>query len=179
MNKKQLETKVQKWRFLLKIKAWWVNNGDKILSIILWFVYIPMIIYEKIADRIKKNFQENRLKTKKWLDKVFPKIAAYYCTDISHILVILGRVTNCYGDFCTEDFRNRYAVGKRAAKYFELLSVQQREQMIIDYEIGGYKKMMLMNWQDWCKAERKFILPPNYNKDYDKGVVFYISDNYR
>lgn len=176
MNREQIELAIYKKENPSKIVSWWRKNNYKVLRVMLWYIYIPMMIHEKIVNRRIKNFSENKTKTRKYLDKAFPKIVAHYCPDISCILIVLGFDPNNNGDFCTEDFKRGYVIGKKAAKYFSLLTIEQRKQMIIDYQIDGYKKMMLTNWQDWSKAEQKFNWPPNWGKDYDKGVVFYISE---
>lgn len=84
-------------------------------------------------------------------------MVGYYYSDATTIIVVLGYSTEF---LCTEDFVDSWIVGNRFARYFLMLTFEQREQMIMDYEIGGYEKKLLSNWQD-----------------YDKAVMFYIADS--
>ena len=177
LNRKQIESELQKKNNPSKIVIWWRKNNYIVFRVILWYIFIPMWVHEKIENRRIEKFTEDKAKTRKYLDRAFPKIVRYYCSDASAILIILGFNAVNSGDFSTEDFKRGYVVGQKAARYFSMLTIEQRKQMIIDYEIDGYKKMMLTNWQDWSKAEREFDWTENWNKDYDKGVVFYVSDD--
>ena len=158
------------------IRAWLRKNDYKIMRVVLWFVWLPMYAYDKRRDKKRKEFIEDPLKTKKWLDKVFAKIVSFYCSDSKVILIMLGSDSNLYADFCTEDFTKKYAVGRKAGRYFLQLTREQREEMIKNYVIDGYTKVYLQNWIDWDKIAQKFGWETNWNKDYDKAVVFYVDD---
>lgn len=177
MDKAKIKSVIEKKHKKNKsILLWWHRNGHKIMRVILWFVWIPLCLYERHSNIKKKNFIENPIKTKKWIDKVFPKMVAHYCNDEDAILIILGTDPDSYGDFSINDFTNKSIVGKQAKKYFELLTFEQREKMIVDYTIDGYEKMLLSCWQDWSKAEQQFGWDTNWNKDFCKAVVFYDSN---
>lgn len=158
------------------IRSWGRKNGYKIMRVILWFVWLPMYAYNKWRDKKRKEFVENPLKTKKWLDKVFLKMVSYYCSDSKVILIMLGNDSDFCADFCTEDFVKKYVVGRRAKRYFEQLTRKQREEMIKNYVIDGYTKVYLQNWVDWDKIAQKLGWETNWAKDRDKAVVFYAED---
>lgn len=175
MDKNKIKSAIEKKRKKnFGISLWWRRNGYKVMRIILWFVWVPLCFHERYSDIKRKNFIEDPVKTKRRIDKVFPKIVANYCNDENVILIILGTDFDSYGDFSTEDFTNKRVVGKRTKKYFELLTYEQREKMIIDYTIDGYDKKILSCWQDWNDAEKLFGWETNWKKNFCKAVVFYV-----
>ena len=180
-NKKRIDAAVrQRERQKYGFGAWWNKNGYKVMRIILWFIWIPILLYEKYINRKRKSFVENSQTTKKWLNKTFPKIVACYCDDPSVIMIMLTGYGECYADIDPDTFCRCHCISKRARKYFRLLSHEQREQMILDYEIDGYKKIIVSHWQDWDKVINFFNWEDyyNYNKDYDKAVIFYDGSKY-
>lgn len=156
-----------------RLAAWWHKNDYKVMRVVLWFIWIPMWLHRKYVFRKKKQFVEIPSKTKKWLDKVFHKMVAHYCNEAEEILIVLGSDRENCGDFSTNDFANYNGIGKRAKKYFELLTSEQRQQMIMGYDIEGYEKKLLLCRSDWEEIEQQLGWDTNWNEDYCKAVVFY------
>lgn len=179
MNKKRIDAAVRKRKHQKRFEVWWNKNGYKVGRIFLWFIWIPTVIGERIQENKKSRFIENPIETKRWLDKVFPKMVAHYCTDEDNtILIMLGRDYEDYGDFSSESFTHSPAINKRTQRYFRLLTPKQREKMIIDYEIYGYNKILISNWQEWDKVTNMFNWYPNQHKDYCRAVIFYDESKY-
>ena len=174
MNKNTINSAIQKReRQQHGFKHWWHINGYKVMCVVLWFIWLPMLAHEKYKEHHRKNFVENSAKTQKLLDKVFPKMVSHYCGDGKVIIVMLGSDFENYANFCTEDFHSSYALPKRVRNYFSLLTSEQLKRMMVDYEIDGYEKRIVTCWQDWDEITKMFGWAENWNKDYDKAVVFY------
>ena len=174
MNKKKIERAATKNKY----SVWLGKYGYIVKHIVLWFIWIPICLYEKLVDRKRKAFIEKPNKTKRLLDKVFPKMVVHYCSDINVILIMFGYHDGMYADFCTHDFTRSRSLSKRQRQYFAHLSDERIKQLIADYEIDGYEKMVLSSGQDWDIAAEKFEWETNCNKDIDRAVVFYSVEKY-
>lgn len=156
------------------IRRWWRNNGFKILRVIFFYVWIPTLVHEKIKETRYKNLKYTDATTKKYLDKVLPKLVAHYEEDQNNILFHNTRDfggINFYWDLCSSWMKGKF---KKETQYFTKFSKQVQEFIIQEYNIPGYEKMVLNNWAAWNSAKEKFdwFYTP-YDVDYAKGVAFY------
>lgn len=158
-------------------RSWWRKNGYKVCRVVLFPIWICVLCKEKYAKYRSEHFTEDVSKTKRYIDKAIPKLVKHYVEDPSCILISFGSF-GYYGDFSTEDFKNKFVVGHRIAQYFYDIGYYRRRDMLLDYDIDGYEKMVIDNWIKWDKAVEMFGWEPNYDKDKDKAVVFYLKEKY-
>jgi hypothetical protein len=174
MNKieKQFQKKEQKKNN--KIRKWWSKNSYKVFRVVFFYIWIPALIHKKLKDSRYKKLEYDDKITKKYLDKVMPKLVPY-CLDTP--AYILFHNTNDFGgirfywDLCSNWMARKF---KKETKYFSKFHALVQNYIIEEYQIDGYEKMVLDNWNDWNRASEKFdwgCTP--YNKDYAKGVIFY------
>ena len=79
------------------------------------------------------------------------------------------------GDLEFHDFWGNYNKNKKSSRFFLKFDNQFRDYIMNEYQIDGYQKMTLTNWTHWDKAKEKFNWGGTpYNKDYAKGVIFYV-----
>ena len=156
------------------VRKWWSKNGYMVARIVFFYIWIPIWVHEKIKDARYKNLKYDDNITKKYLDKVMPNLVAHYGYSPN---IILFHNTNDFGgirfyyDLCSNWMAGKF---KKETRYFTKFHRRVQEYIIEEYQIDGYKKMVLDNWIDWDRAREKFDWSGTpYNKDYAKGAVFY------
>ena len=174
MNKIQKQfRKKEKWNNS-PVRKWWSKNGYIVARVTFFYIWIPIWAYEKIKKTRYKNLKYSDSTTKKYLDKVMPKLVAYYEENPN---IILFHDTNDFGGIRFNWDLNSYWMEKKFRKetrYFAKFHCKVEEYIIYDYHIDGYEKMILENWTDWNKAKEKFDwYDTPYNSGYARGVVFY------
>lgn len=174
MNNIEKQFQKQEKKKNSSIRKWWNKNSYKIARVVFFYIWIPIFVYEKIKDNRYKNLKYSDDITKKYLDKVMPKLVFHYEEDPN---LILFHNTNDFGgirfywDLCSNWMTRKF---KKETKYFSKFYGLVQKYIIEEYQIDGYEKIVLDNWIDWDRAKEKFgWYDTPYNKDYAKGVVFY------
>lgn len=179
MNKEKIDGVIKKREHHKRFSRWWDNNGYKIMRVVFWFIWIPMFLHEKYINRKRTSFVKNPKKTKKLFDKAFPKLVAAHCSDPNIIVIGLLDYGEFYGndDIFTGYLFSDNCLSKKVKRYFKALSPERREQLFLEYEIKGYKKIILSQDQDWEKAAKLFDWSIGYSEPY-KAVIFYNGSKY-
>ena len=179
MNKKKIDAVIKKREQRKRFSTWWNNNSYKVMRVIFWFIWIPMLLHEKYINRQRTSFVENPEKTKKLFDKAFPKLVASHYSDPSVIVVGLADYGEYYAndDIFTGYLFSDSCLSKKAKRYFKALSSERREQLFLDYEIEGYKKIIISQDQDWERAAKFFDWSLSYSEPY-KAIIFYDESKY-
>lgn len=162
-----------------KIRKWWKKNNYKVIRVILFPIWIYAILEEKYKKsqhaKIKK-CQDIKPIFKKYLDKVMPFMVAHYCENAKQILISsacdMGDIN--FSNFCSSTIQKKYS---RIENFFAIHYKGLKEYILSEYQIEGYKKMILDNYRTWNEAKEKFDWGDTpFNVDYCKGVVFYINE---
>lgn len=160
------------------IHSWYRRNEYKIWRVVLFPIYLSLLAREKWRNYRRKHCTENAEKTKKYLDIAFPKLISQCAEDPYCFLVNLNYLDD-YGDFSKLDFYKSYYVGKHISNYFSQdIFCGKMDEILLDYEISGYTKVVLDNWIKWRHAEKAFGWGENYNADYQKSILFYSKEKY-
>jgi hypothetical protein len=174
MNNIEKQFKKQKKKRNSSTRKWWKKNKHKIARVVLFYIWIPILLHEKIKNTRYKNLTYSNDTTQKYLDKVMPKLVYHYEEDPNLILFHdtedFGGI-RFYWDLCSNWMRKTF---KKETRYFGKFNKEVKNYIIQEYNIDGYKKMILSNWADWRKAQKLFgWYSTPYNADYANGVVFY------
>ena len=149
------------------------------MRVVLWFIWIPLLLYETCINLSRKRkFVENPEKTKKLFDKAFPKIIAEHYDDPSVIVVMFINSDEWFEDVSIGDFCYDSCLSKRIKKYFKSLPDWRIEQLLLDCEIDGYNKIIVSQYQDWNKVVKFFDWSPYFHAEHDKAVIFYDKSKY-
>ena len=156
------------------LRSWWRKNDFKVARVLLFFIWIPYMIYKNIKDNSYNNLTFDTALTKRYLDRVLPKMAAQYEEDSNLILFHdsddFGGI-NFYWNMCSDWMAKNF---RKETRYFRKFNREVKAYIVQEYIINGYEKLVLDNWIDWDRAKEKFGWGGTpYNKDYAKGVVFY------
>lgn len=180
MNKEKIDTAIKKRkRREHGFGVWWDRNGYKVMRVVLWFIWIPLLLYETCINLSRKRkFVENPEKTKKLFDKAFPKIIAEHYDDPSVIVVMFINSDEWFEDVSIGDFCYDSCLSKRIKKYFKSLPDWRIEQLLLDCEIDGYNKIIVSQYQDWNKVVKFFDWSPYFHAEHDKAVIFYDKSKY-
>ena len=173
MDKKKIDKAIKKRKGGC-VKRWFRKNRGIILPIIFWYIWLPMLIIDKIKEHNYKTFVENPRKTKRYFDKAFVKLIAFECDDPTIIEVGLNFDE---ADLSVRSFLYAPCLKGKHKRYFYRLGKERLSQIISEYEIDGYKKLYLDNWIAWDKAQQKFGWIENWDKDWEKAIVFYIEED--
>lgn len=174
MNKIEKQFKKQEKKKNNAIRKWWRQNDYKVFRVVFFYVAIPYFIWHKIKNTRYDRMKYSDALTKKYLDKVLPKLVARYEESPNEILFHntedFGGI-RMYWDLCSSAMKKQF---KKEVQYFTKFNSKVKEYIIDDYTIEGYEKLKLLNWTDWSKAKEKFDwYGTPYNVDYAKGVMFY------
>lgn len=174
MNNIEKQFQKQEKKKNSSIRKWWNKNAYKIARVIFFYIWIPILVCEKVKDSKYKNLKYSDDTTKKYLDKVMPKLVSHYEENpnllLFHNTSDFGGI-RFYWDLCSSWMQKNF---KKETQYFSKFHWLVQKYIIEEYQIDGYEKMILDNWTDWSKAKEKFDwygVP--YNVDYAKGVLFY------
>lgn len=174
MNNIERQFQKQERKRNSSMRKWWSKNSYKVCRVVFFYIWIPVFVYEKIKDAKYKNLKYDNNTTKKYLDKVMPKLVSHY--EESPNLILFHNTSDFggirfYWDLCSNWMTRKF---KKETKYFSKFYGLVQKYIIEEYQIDGYEKMVLDNWIDWDRAKEKFDwYDTPYNKDYAKGVVFY------
>lgn len=171
MNKIEKQVAKKKRRENNKLRKWWRENSYKILRVVLFWLWIPIKLFDDADDKKYKTMQYSDETTKKYLDKVLPYLVSYW-----------GEESDCFlmtdaGDMGGINFKallnlpNRY---RKQERYFTKFYQEVKAYIVRTYEVDGYEKFAIMTSGDWYAAKEKFDwggVP--YSDKYAKGVVFY------
>lgn len=158
---------------------WWIKNGYKVMRVLLWYIWVPAVLYSKLKALRSRRFVENPKRTKRIFDRIFPKLVSKHCESNDIILISLGRDDFYFCDFTSDSIADKYQVGKHASKYFNKLTSERRKIIISNYNIDGYGKELLDSSLKWSCAEEYFGLGHNYYGDSHKAVLFYNTEKYQ
>ena len=111
MNKIEKQCIKQKKKQNNSVRKWWRKNAHKVARVIFFYIWLPCFIYEKIKDAKYKKLTYNNNLTKKYLDRVLPKLVAHYEEDPNVILF-----HNCedfggirfYWDLCSNWMKKKF-----------------------------------------------------------------------
>ena len=154
-----------------KLRKWWRRNDYKVWRVLLFWVWIPIKLFNKRSDKQYKGIQYSIETTKKYLNKVLPYLVSYWNEEPDCFLI-----TNA-GDMGGIRFRalmhlpRRY---KKQQRYFTKFYEEVKAYIVRTYEVDGYEKFPILTYDDWQNAKEKFDWGGTpYNDDVVKGVVFY------
>ena len=174
MNNIEKQFRKQEKKKNSSIRKWWNKNCYKIMRIVLFYIWVPILVYTKIKDTKYKKLKYSDDTTKKYLDKVMPKLV-YRCEEDLNLILFhntqdFGGI-RFYWDLCSNWMSKKF---KKETQYFAKFNAAVKDYIIQEYHIDGYEKMTLNNWVDWNRAKEKFNwYDTPYNVDYAEGVVFY------
>ena len=174
MNKIEQQFKKQEKKQNSSLLKWWRKNNYKVMRILFFYIWLPSAALEKIKENKYKNLAYSDELSKKYLDKVLPKLAARYEEDpnlmLFHDTSDFGGI-HIYWDLCSSWMKKKF---RKEVQYFTKFNLQLKEFIIEKYLIDGYQKMVLNNWIAWEKAKEKFDWGGTpYSQDYAIGIVFY------
>ena len=171
MNKIEKQVARRQRRENNKIKKWWQHNSYKVWRVLLFWLWIPIKVFNIKTDKRYKAMQYSNETTKKYLDKVLPYLVAYWREDPNCFLITSA------GDMGSIRFRALMSLPRRYRKqerYFTKFYQEVQTYIVRTYEVDGYNKFPILTSGDWYAAKEKFDwggVP--YSDDYAKGVVFY------
>lgn len=150
-----------------KFRKWWVKNRHIIFRTILFPIWITLEMCEKYKNNTYEKMEYSPKLTKKYLDKILPKMVVGYCYDVKNFTI---SNSNDAGDIRVYDF-------SRKNKYLSKFSHLLLDYIINEYEIEGYKKFVMNTPAHWRKASQKLEWYVPYDYDTAKGVLFCLKDN--
>lgn len=171
MNKIERQVAKQQRKENSKLRKWWRNNDYKVWRVLLFWIWIPIVLFGLSEDQQFKKMQYSDEKTKKYLDKVLPYLVSRW-----------GEESNCFlitdaGDMGGVNFKslmnlpNRY---RKQERYFIKFYQEVKAYIVRTYQVDGYEKFPILTYSDWQDAKEKFDWGGTpYNDDIAKGVVFY------
>ncbi len=170
-NKIEKQVNKKKRRENNKLKKWWRKNSYKVWRVLLFWLWLPMLLHEKISKKRYDAMKYSDKSNKKYLDKVLPYLVAYWEDDSNCFLMTEA------GDMGGIRFKSLGYLPRKYRKqerYFTKFYQEVKAYIVRTYEIDGYEKFPILTSGDWYAAKEKFDwggVP--YSDDYAKGVVFY------
>ena len=61
-----------------KLRKWWSRNDYKVWRVLLFWLWIPIMLFNKKKDNQYKTMQYSEKRAKKYLDKVLPYLVSYW-----------------------------------------------------------------------------------------------------
>lgn len=154
-----------------KLRKWWSRNDYKVWRVLLFWLWIPIMLFNKKKDKQYETMKYSEERTKKYLDKVLPYLVSYWCDDHSCFLFTTA------GDMGDINFKALMRLPRRYRKqerYFTKFYEEVKAYIVRTYEIDGYEKFSILTYSDWQAAKEKFDWGGTpYHDDIAKGVVFY------
>lgn len=161
-----------------KLFTWWHKNSYIVARIVFFPIWAYVVCVEKYKDHKYKSLVFSEETCRKYLNKLFPKLIAYYDEDPYCFTIVdcdsFGYIT--FNDLC--GICSSYLESRRCKKevaFTRKFSREVKDYIINKYEIPGYTKITMTNYSEWEAAKDKFgwySVP--YRADYCKGVVFYV-----
>jgi hypothetical protein len=171
MNKIEKQVNRKKRRENNKIRKWWRANSYKVWRVLLFWLWMPIVLFGIREDKRFKKMQYSDEKTKKYLDKVLPYLVTYWKEEPDCFLITSA------GDMGGINFKTLMSLPRRYRKqerYFVKFYQEVKAYIVRTYEVDGYEKFPIMTSGDWYAAKEKFDwggVP--YYDECAKGVVFW------
>lgn len=162
------------WQYS-RLGKWWRKHKYAILRILLFWIWIPAICYEKIQEQRYKSIKYSDPLTKKYLDKILPDLVVQYEEDPN--LLLFSEADDMGGIRLMSALTSAFIYNKYKTQYLYFKKFRQdvKDYILNEYEIDGYNKMKLFNSADWNAAREKFDWGSTpYDDNYVQGVVFTI-----
>ena len=156
-----------------KIGSWWRKNDYKVYRVILFYLWIPVWLFDKYKERRYSSLEFSEEYCKKCLDKILPKLITYHNEDPDCFLI------SDYDDYGYIEFsdlyRNYYPTKKckREKEFLSKFSAKTRAYVIEKYEIDGYKKIVANTGSELISMAEKFGWERPYVYTNRTCVVFY------
>jgi hypothetical protein len=154
-----------------KLRKWWRNNSYKVWRVLLFWLWMPILLFGIREDKRFKKMQYSDETTKKYLDKVLPYLVSYWREESDCFLMTEA------GDMGGINFQALMGLPRRYRKqerYFIKFYQEVKAYIVRTYEIDGYEKFPILTYNDWQAAKEKFDWGSTpYHDDIAKGVVFY------
>jgi hypothetical protein len=171
MNKIEKQVNRKKRRENNKLRKWWRKNDYKVWRILLFWLWLPIKLFDDTDKKRYKAIQYNDEITKKYLDKVLPYLVSYWREESDCFLITSA------GDMGGINFKALMYLPRRYRKqqrYFVKFYEEVKTYIVRTFEIDGYKKFPILTSGDWYAAKEKFDWGgvPYYDEG-AKGVVFY------
>lgn len=171
MNKIEKQVAKKQRKENNKLLKWWSRNSYKVWRVLLFWVWIPIMLFDKTKDQQYKAMKYREETTKKYLDKVLPYLVSHWDEDPNCFLF------TTYSDMGGVNFRALMSLRRRYRKqerYFIKFYEEVKAYIVRTYEIDGYEKFPILTSADWYAAKEKFDWGGTpYHDDIAKGVVFY------
>ncbi len=158
-----------------KYETWWDKHYITLLRILFWYIYLPLLLFEKIEQLIEKQYTVNDKHTEKYLDKAFLGLITTYSEDNIIVLFGRGRMSNNFHvshAFDSHDFIYNKCAGRKANRYFSQFKIEDIDKLVISYEIKGYTKIVINSWLDWEHAKREYNIKYCGDIDNAKAVIW-------
>lgn len=171
MNKIEKQVNKKKRREKNKFKKWWRCNSYKVWRVLLFWLWIPMVLFGIKEEKRFKATQYREETTKKYLDKVLPYVVARWNEEPDCFLITSA---GDMGGIRFEALMNLPRRYRKQERYFIKFYQEAKAYIVRTYEIDGYDKFPIVASADWYAAKEKFDwggVP--YNDEFAKGVVFW------
>lgn len=171
MNKIEKQVNRNNRRENNKIRKWWHNNSYKVWRVLLFWLWIPIMLFVIIEEKRFKKMQYSDEITKKYLDKVLPYLVSYWGEEPNCFLFTTASDMGGINFMTLMSLRRRY---RKQERYFIKFYQEVKAYIIRTYEIDGYEKFQILTSADWYAAKDKFGWGgvPYYDES-AKGVVFW------
>ena len=160
-----------------RLRRWWSKHGNTVLKILLFYIYIPEMLYCKHKDKAYKALTWDPETCKKYLDKVVPFLVR---EDDPGEEILFTNADDMGGIefYWSFSHLSKYRKYRKASRYLTKFNSQAKTYILEEYQIAGYQKMIIDNWILWNRAAEKFgWYSAPYNSDYKIGIVFYKENN--
>lgn len=158
-----------------KLLCFYKMNRLKIKRIVFFPLWWYFCLNERYKQHRNSKLEWSIDKTKKYLDKIMPKLAIKYCDDSTYIVI------SDSNEISGINFHNFYSsfddapIKKSIKQYFYKFRKKLFKYIMEEYEIDGYNKITTTNYAEWKKAQDEFDLNYiPYRSDNLKGVIFYL-----
>ena len=172
MNKIERQVDKNKRRENNRFKKWWRNNNYKVWRALLFWIWIPIVLWDNIDNKHYTAMKYSDEETKRHLDKVMPYLVAHWREEPNCFLMTnasdMGGIRFRDGLW---DLPRKY---RKQRRYFLKFYDYVTAYIVRKYQIEGYEKFPILTSGDWYSAKEKFDwggVP--YSDDIVKGVVFY------
>lgn len=154
-----------------KLRKWWRKNDYKVWRVLLFWIWIPMVLFGVKEEKRFKAIQYSNETTKKYLDKVLPYLVTYWREEPNCFLITSADDMGGINFKALMGLPRRY---RKQERYFIKFYQEAIAYLVRTYEVDGYGKFPILTSADWYAAKEKFDwggVP--YYEESAKGVVFY------
>ena len=171
MNKIEKQVSRKQRRENNKLRKWWRSNDYKVWRVLLFWLWLPILLFGIREDKLFKKIQYSDKTTKKYLDKVLPYLVSYWNEESDCFLMSSAYDMGGINFKALMSLRRRY---RKQERYFIKFYEEVKAYIVRIYEIVWYEKFPILTYDDWQAAKEKFDWGGTpYNDDIAKGVVFY------